>query len=577
MYILGISAYFHDSSACLIKDGKVIAAAEEERFSRIKHDSGFPTQAIEFCLRHARIEINDIDYCVYYEQPVRKFERVMLDIISGFPRTASTFLTSINTWFKFKLQIPKKINKELGFNGPTYFVEHHLSHAASAFYPSGFESADIVTIDGVGEWATTTVGRGDGHRLEINKEIRYPDSLGLFYSTITAYLGFRVNNSEYEVMGLSSYGELNRDKNKYYPLLKEIVEIYKDGSYRFDMSYFNYQYGKQMPSNKLCTLLGGPIRKGEDINDRHKDIAAAAQLLTEDLVMNILNATQKETGANNLVMAGGVALNSVINGQIIGKTGYKNIWIQPNASDGGASMGAALYFYHHLLGRKKRYEIKHSYLGPGYSDDHIRRYLDQEKVEYVEYKDNKELTLKTAKLISDDKIIGWFQGRMEWGPRALGARSILANPCNPEMKDIINSRVKHRQEFRPFAPAVIADAASQYFDINGDIPVPAEYMLMVYPVIEDKKNEIPSVTHVDGTGRLQVVKKERNSLYYQLIKDFGNISDVPIVINTSFNVRGEPIVATPEDAYRCMMSTGIDYLVMGKYIIAKQKNEQRNT
>ncbi|EKE16398.1 MAG: hypothetical protein ACD_11C00018G0034 [uncultured bacterium] len=573
MYILGISCFYHDSSAVLLKDGMIVAGAEEERFSRKKHDNGFPEKAIDFCLLSQGILIEDIDYVAFYEKPLLKFERILSQHIEVFPRSFKTFISSMPSWVNEKVRVQGIIQKKLKFKGDIFFIEHHLSHASSAFLPSPFEKAAILTVDGVGEWSTTTLGRGIGSKVELMKEIRFPHSLGLLYSTITAYLGFSVNNSEYKIMGLSAYGNMDRNSNEYYRKILNVVNIKEDGSYEMDMSYFKYHYADKMPSKKLCNLLGGPVfKRNSEVTKTHKDIAAAIQMVTEDIMTKMLHYLYLITGLENVVLAGGVALNSVYNGKIISKTPFKNIWIQPNASDGGTSMGAALFAYNSILENERVYVLKNAYLGPQFSDKEIENFLKENKIKYSEFSSDSEIVKKVARLIFENNVIGWFQKGMEWGPRALGARSVLSNPANIKMKEILNLKVKHREKFRPFAPVVCADDADKYFDCDKPIPDSADFMLMVYPIKEEFRDKIPAVTHVDGSGRLQTVKRNQNPLYYDLIKEFGSISKMPILINTSFNVRGEPIVCTIEDAYRCMMGTEIDYLVAGKFIIKRADN-----
>ncbi|MBI2136467.1 hypothetical protein HYU06_05330 [Candidatus Woesearchaeota archaeon] len=913
MYILGISCFYHDSSAALLKDGTIVAAAEEERFTRKKHDTSFPINAVKYCLQSQNITIKDISYIGFYEKPFLKFERVLSQHIELFPYSFKTFVSSMPSWINEKLRVPKIIKKKLSYTGDVLFIEHHLAHAASSFLVSPFKKAAILTTDGVGEWTTTSYGLGEGTEIHLMKEIRFPSSLGLLYSTITAYLGFTVNNSEYKVMGLSPYGTMDREKNPYYQKLTKIIDVKDDGSYRFDMDYFTYHYADRMPSKKLCRLLDGPIRNPEsEITQRHKDIAAALQMLLEDTLTKILNHVYEVTRCPNLVIAGGVALNCVYNGKILSKTKFKEVWIQPNASDGGTSIGAASYIYHTILGNPRNYQQKTAYLGPEFTDDEISYFLNKNKIKYTEFRDEKDLIAKTARLIFENNVVGWFQGRMEWGPRALGARSILSNPCNLNMQEILNLKVKHREcyddktqiltkngwklfkdltkneavatlnpetnelvyqqieqkteykysgkmvyfknkrinllvtpehniwakkitnhsdsiyknqfefekainlvsrenvqikaikrwkgqekkyfllprinrkkyshlwqlhkirmdiwleflgyyisegcfcydkghhniyvaqslkskhyekikkclnkiyhwgynsgsfklsnkqlfeylkqfgkakdkfipqellgvserqlkilfealmrgdgtyrskqykyttvskkladnvqelglklgysvttskevsnnpnhndvyyvrlnkgsktsyirknqssliyyrgkvycvtvpkynllcvkrdekivfsgnSFRPFAPVVCEDDASKYFECDTPIPEATDFMLMVYPVKEKWRAKIPAVTHVDGSGRLQTVRRFQNKLYHDVIKEFGKLSGIPILINTSFNIRGEPIVCTPYDAYKCMMGTGIDYLAIGKFLVKREDNQ----
>ncbi len=573
MYILGISCYYHDSSASLIKDGVVVAAVEEERFTRKKHDTSFPINAINYCLKSQNIKIEDVDCIGFYEKPFLKFERILHQHLQYFPKSYKIFLSNMPSWFNEKLRVVKIIRKKLKYKKDVLFVQHHLAHAASTFLISPFKEAAIVTVDGVGEWSTTTYGLGKENGLHLMKEIKFPDSIGLLYSTITAYLGFSVNNSEYKVMGLAPYGDMDKRTNPYYKRLLQVVDIKNDGSYKFDESYFKFSYSNRMPSRRLCKLLGGPVSKRDvEMTQRHKDIAAALQLVTEEILTKILNHVYRVTRAQNLVLAGGVALNSVFNGKILKKTPFKKIWIQPNASDGGTSLGVALYIYNSILNKKRKYVMKDAYLGPSFESKEIETFLKKNQIKYQLFRDDEELIKKTAGLLHKNKVIGWFQGKMEWGPRALGARSILANPCNPGAQALLNEKVKHREKFRPFAPVVCEDDALKYFKCDKPIPDPTDFMLMVYPIEKKWHKIIPAVTHVDGSGRLQTIRKFQNPLYYNLIKEFGRLSKVPILINTSFNIRGEPIVCTPKDAYKCMMGTGIDYLVMGKFLIKREDN-----
>ncbi len=575
MYILGISCYYHDASAALLKDGVIVAAAEEERFTRKKHDTAFPINAIQYCLKSQGISIEDIDHVGFYEKPFLKFERVLSQHLESFPKSLKVFLSSTPSWINEKLKVVKTIKKRLRYKKDIFFIEHHMAHAASSFLISPFKRSAILTVDGVGEWTTTAYGIGEGNDIHLMKEIRFPHSVGLLYSTITAYLGFSVNNSEYKVMGLAPYGNMDRKKNPYYKKLRQVVDIKDDGSYRFDLSYFKFHYADRMPSRKLCELLGGPVSKRDsEMTSRHKDIAAALQLVTEDILTKMLNHVYDVCRCDNIVLGGGVALNSVYNGKILRNTPFKKIWIHPNASDGGTSIGVASYIYNTLLGKKRNYVMKHAYLGPSFSTEQIRYFLDSNKIRYSEFRNDKDIIDTTSRLVFENNVVGWFQHGMEWGPRALGARSILANPCNPKAKELLNTKVKHREKFRPFAPVVCEDDALEYFDCDKPVPEPTDYMLMVYPIHKRWHKKIPSITHVDGSGRLQTIRKSQNKLYYEVIKEFGKLSGIPILINTSFNIRGEPIVCTPYDAYKCMMGTGIDYLVMGKFLIKRGDNPQ---
>lgn len=573
MYVLGISCFYHDSSAALLKDGKIVAAAQEERFTRKKHDISFPKKAIEYCLKSQRITIKEIDYIGFYEKPFLKFERILSQHLETFPKSYLVFLSSLPSWLKEKLRITRILKKELKCKKDILFIEHHLAHAAGSFLISPFKRAAILTVDGVGEWTTTTYGIGEGNDIKLLKEIKFPSSLGLLYSSITAYLGFRVNNSEYKVMGLSPYGDRNKETNPYYKKLKQVIDIKEDGSYRFDMSYFVFHYANKMPSKKLCKLLEGPIRKPEStLTQRHKDIAAALQIITEEVLIKMLNHVYRETKCENLVMAGGVALNSVANGKILKNTLFKKIWIQPDPGDGGASIGAATYIYHTIFNKPRVTYLKDTYLGPEFSDKKIKQFLDKNNIKYKTLANKDDLVRGVAKLLANDNVVGWFQGRMEWGPRALGSRSILSNACNPDMQDILNLKVKHREKFRPFAPVVCVDDALKYFECDCPIPMPTDFMLMVYPIKKQWYKIIPAVTHIDGSGRLQTIRKEQNPDYYSLIKEFGKLSRIPILVNTSFNIRGEPIVCSPYDAYKCMMGTGIDYLAIGGFLIKRSDN-----
>ncbi|MEM2963341.1 MAG: carbamoyltransferase [Candidatus Anstonellales archaeon] len=573
MNVLGIGCYYHDASASLIRDGICVAAAEEERFTRKKHDNSFPINAIRWCLESEGLKPTDIDCVAFYEKPFLKFERIVYQYLDTFPYSFFTFAGAMPSYLSEKVRIKEVIKKRIPYEGEIFFVEHHIAHAASAFFSSPFQRAAILTIDGVGEWTTTAYGVGEKNKIILNKEIRFPSSIGLLYSTITAYLGFSVNNSEYKVMGLAAYGNMNKEANPYYKKLLSIIDIKSDGSYRLDMEYFSYLASNKMPSKKLCDLLGGPVRrKNEEITQRHKDIAAAVQLITEEVISRILNHLFKETKCTNLVMAGGVALNSVYNGKILSRTPFKDVWIQPNASDGGGSLGAALFIYNSVFSQERKYEMKTAYLGPNFSNEQILAFLQDNDIKFTRFTSKREKISKTAKLIYENNIVGWFQGRMEWGPRALGARSILSNPCNPQMKNILNMKVKHRELFRPFAPVVCEDDAPKYFDCDYPIPKPTDFMLMVYPIKENWRSKIPAVTHVDGSGRLQTIRRYQNEEYYDLIKEFGKLSGIPILINTSFNIRGEPIVCTPYDAFMCFTGTGIDYLVLEDYLIKKEDN-----
>ncbi|OGL88799.1 hypothetical protein A3H75_00055 [Candidatus Uhrbacteria bacterium RIFCSPLOWO2_02_FULL_51_9] len=564
--ILGISCYYHDAAACLLVDGKLIAAAEEERFTRKKHDSSFPVHAIEYCLQKAGVTMKDVEHVVFYEKPLLKFERLLFQHIYAFPKSLWLFVRTIPHWLSDKLRIHYTL-KKLKYRGPVYFIHHHLAHAAASYLGSPFEQAAICTVDGVGEWTTTAVGYADGNKIELKKHIQFPHSLGLLYSAVTAYLGFSVNNSEYKVMGLAPHGNPEIYKEHF----KKLISWKTDGSYRLDMSYFDFHWSDHMFSSKFLGLFG-PQRKPEsELLQKHKDIAASLQWVVEEILMTMLNCLYLETRCENLVMGGGVALNSVANGKILSKTPFKNLWIHPNATDGGSSIGAAWYLHNVIFGQK-RWRFSNPFLGPSFTDDEVKNFLETNRVHYHKFASREELIERTADIIWDNKVVGWFQGGMEWGPRALGARSILSNPCNPDMREILNLKVKHREPFRPFAPVVCHEDALTYFECDTPIPEPTDYMLMVYPIRQEYREKIPSVTHVDGSGRLQTIRRELHPLYYDLIKSFGRRSGIPILINTSFNIRGEPIVCAPFDAFRCMMGTEIDCLVMGSFLIWRHEN-----
>jgi carbamoyltransferase len=563
-FILGISCYYHDAAACLVHDGVVVAAAEEERFNREKHHSGFPKNAIRFCLNQGRINPEQIDYVVFYEKPFVKFNRILETYISQWPRSFGSFRRAVPLWLKSRLNMRKQIAKELNIDEDNiYFGEHHLSHAASAFLVSPFEEAAILTADGVGEWATTTVGYGKGTTIKIDKEMKFPHSLGLLYSAITSYLGFRVNDAEWKVMGLAPYGE-----PRYVDRFLDLIDIKEDGSFRLNMKYFAYHYSPVESINRrLEKHLGRPKRKKEqEIDQFYKDIAASGQKVVEDVIVKIAANLHKTYHTDHLTIAGGVGLNSVANWRIMQKTGFKDIFVQPASGDSGGALGAAIAFYNLTLAKARKYQMEHAYLGPEYSDEDIQAVLDSYGAKYRKISSQKKLVDETAEMLAQDQVIGWFQGKMEFGPRALGNRSILANPKNPKMKEILNSKVKFRENFRPFAPSVTHEDAPKYFAISIDAP----YMLLIPDVRPDKKDLLPAITHVDGTARLQTVKNEANPLYHQLLNAFKKIAGVPVLLNTSFNVRGEPIVMSPKDAYSCYMRTGIDALVMGSYLLAEK-------
>ncbi len=572
--ILGISCYYHDSSAALLRDGIIVAAAQEERFTKKKHDTSFPINAIEFCLNSQGMTIDDVDHIAFYEKPILKFERFLSQSIEGFPKTAKMFLRDTPFWLTEKLRIPKTVKKQLNYKGNVFFIEHHSSHAAASFLPSPFKEAAIITVDGVGEWATTTWGEGKNNAINLSGQINFPHSLGLFYSTMTAFLGLKVNNDESKITALRAYGEENKAKNKFYKKLRQAIEIKEDGSFSFDMKYFSYHYKMKMPSCHLSKLLDCPIRKrDEKIEQKHKDIASATQLIYEEVLFNLLNYVQKETNQKNIVIGGGCALNGVANGKIINKTEFENAWINPDPGDGGTSVGAALYLYNCTLKKKRNFVMENAYLGPEFTSEEIEKLLKEMKINYYTFENNQDMVKKVAELIYKDNIIGWFQGRMEWGPRALGGRSVLANPCNAKMRERL-LKIKKREEFRPLCPAVCREDAHRYFELNEPLSRSTDFISMICPVKKEWQKKIPAVVHVDETAGLQTIKRKDNSLYYDLIKEFGKVSGIPMIINTSFNLGGRPIVNTPYDAYETMMKTGIDCLCIGRYLIYRNENNE---
>ena len=565
MYNLGISCYYHDSAAALLKDGHVIAAVEEERFSRKKFDDGYPKMAIDWCLNECAISPEQIDSVAFYDKPILKFERLLDNYIAVAPRGMYSFLDTIPKWLHKRLWIKNEIKNHLkGFNGNIIFPEHHMSHAAYAFYTSQFDESAILTIDGVGEWSTASFGIAKNNKIQLTNDIRWPHSLGLFYSAFTYFLGFKVNEGEYKLMGLSSYG-----KPKYYDLIKEnLIDVKNDGSIHLNMKYFAFTYDKVMTNENFAQLFGIPPRKEDQKTEQiHYDIGASAQKVLEDVLLKMVNHIHSKTKMKNLCIGGGVALNGVANYKVLKNGPFDNVHIPPSPGDGGSAVGCAQYLYFVHNNKKRIIENNHSkliqenvYVGPSYSDEKIIKFLDSNNIKYEKF-EKQSLLKKTAQLISTGNIVGWYQGKMEWGPRALGNRSILADPRNASMKDILNEKIKHRESFRPFAPSVLEEYASEYFDID----IPSPYMLMVAKV---KKPEIiPAVTHVDGTGRLQTVSNYANPLYYDLINEFFKITGVPVIINTSMNVMGEPIVNTPEQAYQMIVKTDMDCLVLGNNLI----------
>ncbi len=565
--VLGISCYYHDTGAALVCDGQLIAAAEEERFNRQKHYNGFPEQAIRYCLGEAGITVDEIDHIGFYEKPLVKFNRILETILAYWPRTYRPWLKAMPLWLGQRLRIGTEIQESLGTDKEILYCQHHLSHAASAFLVSPFQQAAIITADGVGEWATTAWGVGRGNSIEMREELRFPHSVGLLFSAVTAYLGFRVNDAEWKVMGLAPYG-----RPTYVDRFREVVDIKEDGSIRLNLRYFAHGYSTTKTFNRRWEeLFGRPQRAPEsELTDFHRDIAHSGQKIVEEIMVKIAAHVHRKTGMHNLCLAGGVGLNCVANWRILQESGFKDIFIQPAAGDSGGALGTAFYIYNCVLNNPRTFEMKHALWGPSFDDQQIKAVLDQAEATYETIENEEELLERTAKLIADGKVVGWFQGRMEFGPRALGARSLLADPRNANMKDIINAKVKFREAFRPFAPSILKELAHEYFDMPAGMDAP--FMLLVPNVREQKRTIIPAVTHQDGTGRVQTITEAHNGRYYRLIRAFGRLTGVPVVINTSFNVRGEPIVCTPADAYHTFVHTGIDALVMGNCVVTKKRD-----
>jgi carbamoyltransferase len=590
MNILGISAFYHDSAACLVQDGKIVSAAQEERFTRKKHDSAFPENAIRFCLQGSGLEGKDLDFVAFYDKPFLKFERILETYLAYAPVGIRSFMKAIPMWIKQKLWIKELIRSKLGYEGKILFPEHHESHAASAFFPSPFQQAAFLTIDGVGEWPTTTYGIGKDNKVRILAEICFPHSLGLLYSAFTYYTGFRVNSGEYKMMGLAPYGEPACTDL----ILRELIDLKEDGSFKVNMKYFDYGAGLTMTNAKFDQLFGGPPRGPESpLTQRHMDVARSMQEVTEEIMLRMVRHLHKETGQRHLCLAGGVALNCVGNGRILREGPFENIWIQPAAGDAGGAVGAALLVWYQYLnngrvadGRKDFQQG--SYLGPEFDRAYIKDYLERNKIPYTLVPDE-DIADRVADLIAGENVVGWFQGRMEFGPRALGSRSIIGDARSPKMQETMNLKIKFRESFRPFAPSVTQERVSDYFEIDRESP----YMLLVAPVRkefrkesseEDRKrtgldklrvvrSSIPAVTHVDHSARIQTVNYEHNPLYHKMISRFDEKYGCPVIINTSFNVRGEPIVCTPDDAYLCFMRTNMDYLLVGNYLIDKKQQK----
>jgi carbamoyltransferase len=597
MQILGLSAFYHDSAAVLVRDGEIVAAAQEERFTRKKHDSDFPAKAIEYCLAEAGTTPDQIDYVAFYDKPFLKFERLLETYVAFAPRGFKSFSMAIPIWLKEKLfqkslltKKLKQFSSDFDWDEKLLFSEHHQSHAASAFYPSPFDAAAILTMDGVGEWATTSLGFGDGNKLEMAREIHFPHSLGLLYSAFTYYAGFRVNSGEYKVMGLAPYGE-----PKYKDIiLDNLVDLKEDGTFRLDLSYFDYCTGLTMTNDKFADLFGAPVRSPEALlTQREMDIAASIQDVTEEIVCRLGRSIASETGHKNLCLAGGVALNCVANGKLLRDGAFENIWIQPAAGDAGGALGAALVAYHHHAGKARDVagpsdRMKGSYLGPGYDQADTEARLTAVGAKFEVY-ETAQMVDAAAKALADGMALGWFQGRMEFGPRALGARSILGDPRSPSMQKTLNLRVKYRESFRPFAPSILREDVADWFEHDGDSP----YMLFVANVVEKRRrkmsseedalfgieklniprSDIPAVTHVDYSARIQTVHEDTNPQYHALLTAFKGLTGCPVLVNTSFNVRGEPIVSTPEDAFRCFMGSDIEVLVVGDCILRKEDQD----
>ena len=590
MNILGLSAFYHDSAACLVRDGEIIAAAQEERFTRKKHDANFPNKAVRYCLREGGINVRDLDCVAFYEKPFLKFDRILHSYLAYAPTGLKSFLVAIPLWIRERIWMKELIRRELGCDCKIFFPTHHESHAASAFFPSPFSDAAFLTIDGVGEWTTTSFGVGHGNHIQMLGELRFPHSLGLLYSAFTYFTGFKVNSGEYKLMGLAPYGE-----PKYVDLiLRELMDLKEDGSFRLNMNYFNYGVGLTMTNAAFNRLFDrGPRKPESRLTQSDMDLARSVQDVTEGIMLRMARHLAKETGQRNLCLAGGVALNCVANAKILHEGIFDRLWIQPAAGDAGGALGAALLVWHQVFGNERKVDGVHdsqrgSYLGPAYSNDEIRAYLRAKEVSFIELRDD-ELPEKIAELIKAQKVIGWFYGRMEFGPRALGARSIIGDAQSPKMQEVMNLKIKFRESFRPFAPSILRERASEWFDLEVESP----YMLLVAPVAQNHRreltleeaqrfgleklltvrSEIPAVTHVDYSARIQTVTEDHQPMFYRTIKRFDDRYGCPVIINTSFNVRGEPIVATPEHAYTCFMRTNMDYLLLGNFLLEKREQK----
>jgi carbamoyltransferase len=590
--ILGISAFYHDSAAALLVDGQIVAAAQEERFTRKKHDHAFPRHAIDYCLREADLEPGQLDYVGFYDKPLLKFERLLETYLAYAPRGFRSFLQAIPLWLKQKLYLGRELNQGLhgAYRKSYVFTEHHESHAASAFFPSPFEEAALLTLDGVGEWATASMGYGRGNKIRLTHELRFPHSLGLLYSAFTYYCGFRVNSGEYKLMGLAPYGKpVYADA-----ILRNLIDLKDDGSFRMDMSYFNYCQGLTMTGDKFHRLFGGPPRKPESkLDQRHMDVAASIQAVTEQIMLRMARTVHAQTGMRNLCLAGGVALNCVGNGRILREGPFENLWIQPAAGDAGGALGTALFIWHQLLDRPRAVQPddsqQGSLLGPRFTDDQIATYLDSVGAKYQRFSDDEALCAHVAGLLASEHVVGWFQDRMEFGPRALGSRSILGDARSPSIQSTMNLKIKFRESFRPFAPAVLEERVDEFFEMRPCEQSP--YMLLVAPVRESKRraagpqdaalqgldrlrsqrSEVPAITHVDYSARVQTVDRRRHGRFYRLLRAFEQQTGCPVVVNTSFNIRGEPIVGSPENAYRCFLATNMDALVLERIVLLKSE------
>ena len=591
MDILGISCYYHDAAAVLLRDGQLVAAAEEERFSRIKHDYGFPKNAIKYCLEAGGTTGPDLDYVVFFEKPFRKLDRILATVLQTYPQSWKVFRESMISWVLDKLWVASTLESELGIKkDKVLFSEHHLSHAASAYLCSPFDESAILTVDGVGEWVTATYGIGKGNDIRLFKQMDFPHSIGLLYSAFTAFLGFEVNEGEYKVMGMAPYGE-----PRYVDKVWKLVHQNADGSFSLDMDYFSFHHSTERTySKKFEQLFGAPrptklhfftegtgfpkyfgeppanIHEISKLNQHYADIAASIQHVTEELILGMARNLHKETGLKNLCIAGGVGLNSVANTRIMRETAFEQVFVQPAAGDGGGALGAALWAYNTLLGKPRNFRMDHAYWGRSYGASEITTFLQSNKIPYHLIEQEDQMLDQVVERLMGGKVIGWYQGRFEWGPRALGHRSIIADPRNPDMKDIVNSKIKFREPYRPFAPSVLAECAEKYFELpRATSHYPARYMLYVVPVKPEAQSTLPAITHVDGTGRLQTVFKDQSPRYYKLIERFGQATGVPVILNTSFNLRGEPIVTTPANAFNTFIKSEMDTLVLDNYLIEK--------